>query len=509
MKVAEKAGPSKVGNLIASLSLALSASSLLVLAAVYARFWWLAVCNPYSIAFEGHVLWASFWLSAGGNIYDPAALSREPWSVVIYPPLYFALGALLVKAFGAAYAPLRLVSIASACACAFFLYRLLAESGARPAARMAATALFLSFLPVFVYSMIARVDMLSLALSLAGLLCFAAGCRGSSPIFPSGRPAIFALVLTLVCLSMLSKYQAVVVALSLAIYLAVCGQAGQAARWALALSVALAVSGAAFQAISGGYFQHMRYLSGAAWSRETLLSNILGIGPDLYTLAIVCGTLIIGFAMGCRVQGALRLAAVLLLVSAVSALYTMGIPASSTNHLLFVIASLCYFSGLVLERMPAAAAGAVSLVAGLCAFNLAEMGAFLNRHTAASDGLSALLAGKATADAVVLSEEPKLVIDAGVKPAMIDPGTFMNVWTTEEKGVLIDRINRRRYAAIVINEKDSRSAGGMVRWPAEVIAAVHANYRVAGKTFGNTLELDIYLPKDAGGSAGTGKGLPD
>src|SRR5277367_955600 len=86
----------------------ITAVAALVLSIIYLCNWGAALSSPYSIAFESPMLWAARVLNSGGNIYALSGLQQEPWSITIYPPLYLALGAALVKLFGLQYCPLRI-----------------------------------------------------------------------------------------------------------------------------------------------------------------------------------------------------------------------------------------------------------------------------------------------------------------------------------------------------------------------------------------------------------------
>lgn len=107
-------------------------------------------------------------LANGQNIYRKA-LSTPPYTISNYPPLYPLAMAPFVALFGPAFWPGRLISALSALATALFLAQIVrAQTGERAAGRVAAVV-FLAIPFVVSWSSLARVDLLALALSTAGL----------------------------------------------------------------------------------------------------------------------------------------------------------------------------------------------------------------------------------------------------------------------------------------------------------------------------------------------------
>ncbi len=107
-------------------------------------------------------------LASGQNIYR-SDLSTPPYTISNYPPLYPLAMAPFVALFGPQFWGGRLISALSALATAFFLSRIVqAQTGERLAGRIAG-ALFLGIPYVVGWSSLARVDLLALALSAAGL----------------------------------------------------------------------------------------------------------------------------------------------------------------------------------------------------------------------------------------------------------------------------------------------------------------------------------------------------
>lgn len=139
------------------------------LTVIYTLIWGFASQQIFSIDYEGHVLWACIKLSQGGNIYGLTALSQEPWSVVIYNPLYFAVGAILISIFGVSYEPLRMLSMGSALVSFIAFGIILKRCGLNDFLAILTVALFACVVPVLHWSSVARVDLLGLAFAMLSL----------------------------------------------------------------------------------------------------------------------------------------------------------------------------------------------------------------------------------------------------------------------------------------------------------------------------------------------------
>ena len=107
-------------------------------------------------------------LAAGQNIYRPD-LSSPPYTISNYPPLYPLSMAPLVKLFGPNLGAGRVISLLSTLASAAFLALIVYTYAQDRLAAVITGLLFLSIPYVVGWSPLARVDMLGLALSTAGL----------------------------------------------------------------------------------------------------------------------------------------------------------------------------------------------------------------------------------------------------------------------------------------------------------------------------------------------------
>jgi len=273
----------------------------LLLSFLYAAVWGVARHHPYSIEYEGHVLWACLALAKGANIYSLTALTHEPYSVVIYNPLYFALGAFLQKLTGGTYEPLRLLSMASALVSFLAFWRLLSLSRVTDLSKIITLAAFAASLPVLHWSTVARVDILGLAISIIALERFSksyltetesinetesTGETKSSKETDSkaSRPIIKLSAAAAFILAYFAKQQYLVVFASCLLFALWKGKRKLALQYLGLFAVPTALVSLYLQNISGGYFQHLTYASGLNWQWETLANFLLPFLFDAKTI---------------------------------------------------------------------------------------------------------------------------------------------------------------------------------------------------------------------------------
>ena len=142
---------------------------LAVAAVLYGLHVFLAVLHRYPLDYgEAPLVDQAIRLASGQNIYR-ADLSSPPYTVSNYPPLYPLALAPLVKLFGPSLVAGRLVSILCALASAFFLAQIVYVPSQARTASLTTGLIFLAFPYVVGWSKLARVDLLALAFSTAGL----------------------------------------------------------------------------------------------------------------------------------------------------------------------------------------------------------------------------------------------------------------------------------------------------------------------------------------------------
>jgi Dolichyl-phosphate-mannose-protein mannosyltransferase len=132
---------------------------------------WAAVRSPYSMDYgEAPLVDQAMRLASGQNIYR-ADLSTPPYTISNYPPLYIVLLAISVKLLGPAssFVVGRIISALCAWIAGLCLGLIIYTSTRDRFAALSAGFIFLAFPFVMFWSPLLRIDMLALALSLAGL----------------------------------------------------------------------------------------------------------------------------------------------------------------------------------------------------------------------------------------------------------------------------------------------------------------------------------------------------
>ncbi|HEX4832809.1 MAG TPA: glycosyltransferase family 39 protein [Trebonia sp.] len=218
---------------------------------------------------EGNSLVEVHRLLAGQSLYPAPSAVYVPDG---YPPLYFAVCAVVARVAGVSYLSLRLVSVASSLACFAVLARLVQRETGSLTAGIGAGGLFAAtYLATDTWFDVGRVDSLFLALSLAGLYA-ARWMRGPRGAIAAG---------VLLAAAALTKQTGIGEgALVLAVLLA--GRPGRrlgalaALSWALALGVSTLVLGLT----SGGWYvfyvfkllgEHSLDTGNATWFLKVLL----------------------------------------------------------------------------------------------------------------------------------------------------------------------------------------------------------------------------------------------
>ncbi len=112
---------------------------------------------------RGHV----DWVLSGHLLYSPPSLE---FTSSIYPPLYFYLGAVISKLMAGGFLPLRLISLASSMTVLIFIFLMVKRETTSHFLAVVSTGFFAATFDLSgVWFDLARVDMLFLALLLAGI----------------------------------------------------------------------------------------------------------------------------------------------------------------------------------------------------------------------------------------------------------------------------------------------------------------------------------------------------
>jgi hypothetical protein len=479
------------------------------LAMIYSSVWGLANCIPYSIEYEGHVLWACRTLAQGMNIYAPGALTEIPSSVVIYSPLYFAVGALCIKAFGVGLPLLRAVSMASALVCFFYFGLLLKRCRLSDFHVIIALALFACTVPVLHWSSVARVDFLGLALAVIGMERF---CKAW--FAPKDRaPTLSPLAVFFLLAAAFTKQQYLVFSLACLIFTCLQKKSRLASNYLLLWTAIAAPALVVIELVSGGFLAHLSYASSLPWHWQTLTLFLCPFLADAHVVAAAAIILaaplyqhrssLFGSAKRTTQENqtnqARALAAILLTISLLLALYTMGLRGAYHNHLLCSEFALFWLAALNLPRLPPIASALPIVALSISLQPLLEVGGefyYRARTCRATSETIKLLRGLPRSQRLILTEDPSLAIFAGAEPALVDATTFLNTSKAHSQTAarLLRDIENRTYGAIIINTHDALEHREQI-WPESVVRAIDDNYLASGVSGGNGMEQTVYLPK--------------
>jgi hypothetical protein len=473
------------------------------LACVYTTCWGLARSNPYAIEYEGHVLWACLQLSQGANIYDLTALTKEPWSVVIYNPFYFVIGGLLLKIFGTSFWPLRILTMASTLLCFLSFGALLKRCRVSDFHMIIAIVLFASTLPVLHWSSVARVDLLGLSLAVLALERFINAWLNTTD---GDQPKLSIMAVALSILAMYTKQQYFVFMLATILFAFYKGQRRLGLQYLVAYAAPSLVIAFFIQALTGGYWSHLSYAAGLPWEWDTIKLFLIPflLDPKTIAAAVVIVAANLWKNKGSRKETEEKpaslqaLPTILLIGSFVLALYTMGLRGAFHNHLLCCEFALFWLVAIKLKKLsqnlatPLIFASAVSM-APLLVFT-AEM-SFCHGLRADTTKTISLLSQNCTSKPLLLTEDPSLAIFAGAQPAIVDATTILNIGALHpgQLDVLLQRLEQKAYGAVIINAHDASEHSEHI-WRMPIVNAILKNYRPLGKSGGNGMRQIVYLP---------------
>jgi Dolichyl-phosphate-mannose-protein mannosyltransferase len=462
-----------------------TALAVLSIAVLYFLSFWQAMNCPISLTFEAHVLWSAYKLASGGNIYDLQSLTKEPWDVCIYTPLYPLLVAPIIKAVGPAFWAPRLITILSTIgsACAFvYLLRLSKRTNQAIAASL---VFFLSFVPVWYTSLIAKSDFLALFLSMCALIAFLR--EENSPKVRHTWSAFLSTV------AFLAKQQSVVVPLTILIYLSLKRQWKKAAQFAAVWVISMAIFALAIQTVTGGYLQHLSFLRLVKWQSANILLILSSIGFNFIALGLTI-LLIVYYVIRGKKKETDNLALPLILLGVTTALmsYSLGIPGAGSNHLVGIIFAISWLLCIALDCFPRTAPIFMLLAMLPCPL----MYEFLQFVVTSQGALSQDLRSKLPKHISLLCEDPYWAMQTGSTPVIVDCVTFFNVWIAHPsmESALLKGIKEKSYGAIILGASDDKLPGIHI-WPADAVNAVHENYYRVGEGTGNGLPQSLYLPK--------------
>lgn len=474
--------------------------ALFVLLFSYVLNWTAALEQPYSIEYEGHVLWAVHQMAQGRNIYDPCSLSAEPWAVVIYNPLFICLGAFLSRSSGTAFWGLRLISMVSGAAAAAGLYMLSRLSGARVSLALTGVAFISGFLAVAYWSCLARVDFLGLACGIWATERFLAAWKERADM-RGDSVAGYGWAVILLLLAYFTKQQYFVFGVAWLVFLVWNGRGKLALKLAaVTLGVGVAVT-LFIQLVTGGYLQHLLFATGLPWEWTTLRYPMQVMSRDPKTVVGLC-ILLFGLLYTGRLSESERLPVLVMLLSLLLSVYTMGLRGAYHNHLLVTICGFTWWLTLALESLPVwvAALAAATILVSVTQPELSAGRVWKAIRESANTRLWVThLQRSGQPGTRLLVEDPSIAVLAGLEPAAVDVTTLMNIWRSQPEKLdrLIGEIENGKYPAIIVNAYDCRYRRGGI-WPPSVMRAILKHYVYVGRMHGNGAPQWIFFPAEQG-----------
>jgi len=462
-----------------------------------------ALQKEMAIEYEGPCLWAASRIFHGQNPYPLESLSESPFAVIIYPPLYFLATAPLMF-FSEGYRLSRLFSLLTALGSALFYYLFLRRLKLSKLSAMTSSALFMSFMAVWLWAAKARVDELSLCLTLISLYFFAGWKRKSNLIFSA----------VTLSLATMTKQPSALFAPSYCLFLLLQknwkGLAIMAGTFTLSLAAQI---GICQLATAGGFIAHMRFASHMPFQWQYLVDRLTLMLGDLPKFAMAFFSLSFLAPLISKQDKekstSLVLAALLLITSLPVTLYTAGTEYSNVNHFLIALIPLPLFIALALDwsikspslggklyKIATACTNVISaLILSFLAysqFNPAKLSDKPHLDKPISlETFRGLVTGKS-----ILAEDGGYGVLFGAESEPVDITTFIQVLGRDGKQAeqMTEKLNHCQYAAVVMNHKELDGTRNAMQWSAKLKAALQENYRFAGQINGNGECQDVFLP---------------
>lgn len=349
------------------LFLILSIVAALALAFIYLWNWSAALNWPFSLPnYEGPMLWAADALSRGQNIYSSSALQNEPWITTIYPPFYLVFLSPLVKSFGATYLPLRITSMLFTAGLAVVMVDVYRRLRYGLPAILSSLVFLFSFECISSRGFEVRPDMVIIffcALLLHQFIVVSLVHRKQSSL------KAYMSVFWLGAISLEIKQQAIVFLLAILLYLFSEGRQKIALVLLGGWTFSFLFFTGVMQLITGGYIQNLVFLAPVKSNSTVLISNLGSLGIDSIKLIVALFLVPIAVLVLKNLRELQKFPLLLALISTALFMFSMGIPASSSNHMMAALLALSWFLALALGRLPAVC-GIILLLASACSFLL-------------------------------------------------------------------------------------------------------------------------------------------
>jgi hypothetical protein len=460
-----------------------------------------ALDYPYPLNYgEAPLLDQSLRLWSGANIY-PADWAQPPYLVSNYPPLFPLVQAPLLEVFGIGFGAGRALSLVATAASAILL-GLTAYGITRDLTAGIASGVVLLAVPyVLHWSALARVDMLALALSLAGLCAVAWRPRGRLNL---------ALAVLLLALAAFTR-QTYLLAAPLAAFAWLWGARERTRAFLLAawLAALVLVTFASLLVLTdGGIWSHVITANVNTLGSDSLNFYLDELVRSFPILLIGAGlALLIGLIRAILRRdddvdegAAAGWMAGAYLVGAVGAALTIAKVGSDVNYLVELSAALCLSAGVLiaaLRRVPLIKAAAVVALAlqVLLLMDLSETKYYrivFERTSAESRaGVETLLTrlGELPSGERVLADEYLgLLILRGVplefQPFEMSQLALAGVW---DESPFVAALRRGDYPTLLLYQPMMNPSLRFERWTPEMLRAINELYRPDGQAAETTI----------------------
>jgi len=430
---------------------------------------------------EGSILNAGLRIVQGLTPYpDP-----HSWPVVLNPygPIPYLLVAALVKTFGVSFTAPRVAIVLCGVAVAALLLILLRHFGCGGYTAAGFAALFLCVPVIRDWIVLLRVDLIGLALVLAGLCVF---FLASDRWFMATAFFVAALFV---------KYTFLAAPATCALLLVTKKEwkrlglmAGTGAGLAL-------VGFVTAQAWSGGVFAfHMFQTHPDPFRLSSYFEELVDLFWDI---PVLCGLAVLGL-LGDAWRRRLSPTGLYLLMSLVGAL-TRGKQGSNSNHIFEVAAAVCLCAGvtwkLVAAWLKTKGAALVSplLLSGLAAALLASFS--LKLRNVDSSGCRDAYAYLQTKGNRVLSENVGVLLLSGKSVLLSNPYIYAQLvtragWSDEP---LRERLRRREFDVVILPDREEGTFAPSERWTQGVLSDIQQNYHLEQQFDCKEAEL-FFLP---------------
>ncbi len=457
----------------------------------------LSITFPYPLDYgEAPLVDQSLRLLAGEPLYRPT-LDTAPYTISNYPPLYVVAVAPFVAAFGPNFWGGRLLSTVSALAAGLFLALIIWRLRRDALAAVIAAGLFWAFPFVVHWSGLLRIDLLALALSLAGLYALVRA--------PEGWGGLLAGALLLAAAAYTRQSYALAAPFAGFVWL----WSERGFRRALTLAAVVGgLGGAVFLALNaatrGGFFFNIVTANVNEFGMERLRWNLEQFWNAARLLTLLGGAMLVALPAA-RVKG-WAVAAPYLLGGALTAL-TIGKIGSNVNYLLELCAALSLAAGLAVawirSARPQSAARWLALPLLLAlSWQTLHMAAlsesdYIPRTASRWDVLEelrALDAAVARIEGPVLADEYMGILTLQGRPLTIQPFevtqlAWAGLWDQSD---LVAQIRDGKFSAVMIHYFPTFDVY-RERWTAEMLEAIDAAYRPVA----DYADTRLYRPRNA------------